>query len=56
MKDDSRNMAEELADIMIYVLGIAEILGVDLSHEVIQKMEINERRVYHSDGTKTLTE
>lgn len=56
MKDNSRNMAEELADIMIYVLGIAEILGVDLSHEVIQKMEINERRVYHSDGTKTLTE
>lgn len=54
LKQDLDNMKEELADIMIYVLGIAEMLDVNLAEEVLKKMDINERRVYHSDGTKTI--
>ena len=36
----------ELADIAIYLLGIAEITGVDLEQEILKKMEINEQREY----------
>ncbi|MBS4462065.1 hypothetical protein JXA27_05775 [Aerococcaceae bacterium zg-B36] len=54
LKKDTENMAEELADIMIYVLGIAEMLEVDLSEKLLEKMDINERRVYHKDGSKTV--
>jgi len=42
---------EELADVLIYLMGLAEILGVDLEEELLRKMEINERRRYEkTDG------
>ncbi len=47
-KDD---LGEELADVAIYLLGMAEILGIDLESEILQKMEKNAKRVYeHHDG------
>lgn len=47
-KDD---LGEELADVAIYLLGLAEILGIDLGQEIIHKMEKNTKRVYeHHDG------
>lgn len=39
-------MGEELADILIYVAGLAEIVGVDLDAEVTRKLAINRTRVY----------
>ena len=47
------DLASELADVAIYLLGISEILGVDLGAEVEKKMTINENRVYKplSNGT-----
>lgn len=45
------NLGEELADVAIYLLGMAEILSVDLENEILQKMEKNTKRVYeHHDG------
>ena len=44
------NLGEELADVAIYLLGMAEILGIDLENEILQKMEKNIKRVYeHHD-------
>ena len=43
-KQDS--VGEELADVLIYLLGLSEILGVDLEKELLRKMEINEKRRY----------
>lgn len=40
------NTGEELADVLIYLLGISEILGIDLQAEVERKMKINEAREY----------
>ncbi|MGI6254494.1 MAG: hypothetical protein ACOYJZ_02555 [Acutalibacter sp.] len=40
------DLGEELADVAIYLLGLAEILQVDLGAEVERKMEINRRRRY----------
>lgn len=37
---------EELADIGIFLLGIAEIRGVDLEKEIVKKVEKNKRRKY----------
>lgn len=54
LKRDQENIAEELADIGIYLLGISEMLGVDLSEEMLKKMAINEKRIYHEDGTKSV--
>jgi len=39
-------VGEELADVALYLLGLAEILGIDLEDEIIKKMEKNERRRY----------
>lgn len=50
----NENIGEELADVAIYLLGISEILGVDLETEILKKMKINENRVYKSNGTKYL--
>ncbi len=40
------NIGEELADIAIYLLGLSEILGVDLENEIESKIEINKNRKY----------
>ncbi len=42
-KDD---YAEELADIALYLFGIAEICNVDLEKEIIAKIEKNKNRKY----------
>ena len=39
-------MGEELADIAIYLLGLSEILGIDLADEIEEKMKINLEREY----------
>lgn len=57
-KDD---LGEELADIAIYLLGLSEMLGIDLEDEIINKVKKNRKRVYKningvnvriSDGNK----
>jgi len=44
------NVGEELADVTIYLLGLAEILGVDLEQEILRKMDKNENRRYTQEG------
>ena len=47
-------MGEELADVAIYLLGIAEILHIDLEREIERKMDINRQRQYTKiDGVDT---
>lgn len=45
----SDGLAEELADIVIYVLGLATKSDVDLQEAVARKIEKNARRVYRHD-------
>ena len=46
------DLGEELADIAIYLLGLAEILGIDLGREIEKKVAINKTRRYELvDGT-----
>lgn len=40
------NLGEELADVAIYLMGLSQILGVDLQSEIENKMKINESREY----------
>ena len=42
-KDD---LGEELADVAIYLLGISEILNIDLEKEILNKMDKNYKREY----------
>jgi NTP pyrophosphatase (non-canonical NTP hydrolase) len=37
---------EELADVAIYLYGLAEILGYDLDKEIEKKVEKNRKRIY----------
>lgn len=39
-------IALELADVMIFTLGLAEILNIDLEKALLNKITINEQRVY----------
>jgi len=40
------NVGEELADVVVYLLGLAEILGINLEEELLKKIAINEKRQY----------
>lgn len=42
-KDD---LGEELADVAIYLLGISEILNINLESEILKKIDINSKRKY----------
>ena len=42
-KDD---LGEELADVAIYLMGLSEILGIDLETEIVNKINKNAKRVY----------
>jgi NTP pyrophosphatase (non-canonical NTP hydrolase) len=48
-------VAEEMADVAIFLLGMCEMLGYDLEDELTRKVEINKKRKYHKekspDGT-----
>lgn len=48
LKDDDQNIGEELADVAIFLLGIAEILDKDLGVEIIEKMKENKNRIYRN--------
>ena len=52
---DRRLVEEEIADILIYVLRLADVLDVDLEHVVEAKLSLNERRypVEASRGDRT---
>ena len=40
------DLGEEIADVAIYLLGISEMMGVDLEQEILKKVEKNEQREY----------
>ena len=40
------NFAEELADVAIYLLGMAQIAGVDLESALVKKIAKNKKRRY----------
>ena len=47
-KDD---LNEELADVAIYLMGLSEMLGFDLSYEIEKKVSKNKKRKYKNiDG------
>jgi NTP pyrophosphatase (non-canonical NTP hydrolase) len=55
-RDKLPDLGEELADVTIYLLGLAEILGVDLEKEIINKVTKNQKREYKwIDGKLTRT-
>ncbi|WP_338206766.1 MazG-like family protein [Lactobacillus juensis] len=45
-KNNKENINEELADVGIFLLGVAEMLGSDLGEDIVNKMKINEKRIY----------
>ena len=48
------NLGEEIADVTIYLLGLSEILGVDLETEILKKVNKNKHREYKIiDGVNT---
>jgi len=53
-----KKVGEELADAVIYILGIAEMLGYTMEEEILKKVAKIEKRVYtkHDDGSYTKTE
>jgi len=40
------DVGEELADVAIYLLGLSEILGIDLASEIEKKAAVNQSREY----------
>ena len=48
------DLSEELADIAIYLLGLSEILGINLENEIQKKVYKNSKREYKViDGVNT---
>jgi|SRR3989344_5445589 len=42
-------VAEEFADVMIFILGMCESMGFDLEKELLRKIEINKNRKYKKE-------
>ena len=40
------DVGEELADVAIYLLGISEMINIDLGKEIDKKIKKNKKRVY----------
>ena len=51
-REKDPELGEELADIGIYLLGLAEFAGIDLGAEIEKKMLKNEKREYKVIGSK----
>ena len=46
IKKKKNVLGEELADVTIYLLGLSEILGIDLEDEIQKKVYKNSKREY----------
>lgn len=46
---NTAGLADELADVAIFLLGLAEMTGVDLQQAITAKMRANADRVYIAD-------
>lgn len=46
-KDD---LGEEIADVVIYLMGISEILGINLEKEIENKIVKNSKRIYKEEN------
>jgi NTP pyrophosphatase (non-canonical NTP hydrolase) len=44
------DIGEELADTIIFLLGLAEMLKVDVEKEILAKMDTNEKREYKASN------
>jgi hypothetical protein len=53
-REGRADLAEELADVAIYVLGLAEMVGADLEQAVAAKMAVSEARVYRQNPSGAL--
>ncbi len=42
-------VAEEFADVAIFLLGMCEMLGYDLEKEIVRKIEVNKNRKYRKE-------
>ena len=42
-------VAEEFADVTIFILGMCESMGFDLEKELLRKIEINKKRKYRKE-------
>jgi len=40
------SLGEELADVVIYLLGLSEMLDINLEEEILRKIEKNKKREY----------
>ena len=40
------NVGEEIADVCIYLLGLSEILKIDMEMEILKKIEVNKNRQF----------
>ena len=54
MLKKQEDVGEELADAAIYILGIAELLGINLGNEIEKKIEKNKKRVYKKNSKGVL--
>ena len=52
--EKSDGVGEELADVVIFVLGIAEILDINLGEELRAKVDKNKSRQYQPDENGAL--
>jgi NTP pyrophosphatase (non-canonical NTP hydrolase) len=43
---NEEGVAEEFADVMVFILGMCESMGFDLEKELTRKIEINKNRQY----------
>lgn len=48
------DVGEELADAAIYILGISELLEIDLGEEIEKKIEKNKQRIYKKNNKGVL--
>ena len=49
-RKESRGVPEELADIAIFLLSLAQMTGTDLQDAIEAKLAVNEARVYRKLG------
>ncbi|MFF5473345.1 hypothetical protein [Streptomyces achromogenes] len=48
------DFGEELADVLLYLVAVAEMTGIDLAAEAERKIAINSARVYRAGANGTL--
>lgn len=49
---DTKSLADELADVALYLLQLSQVSGIDIEKAILRKLQVNYQRTWPEEGVQ----